>query len=189
MSNVVEFDHDAARSANQRRNRLIGKWLTRLSSYVVHSNEFKAQDQRERAVFWAELVEVMSGAGLPDEIWNADAIRFCRRKFKFFPSAAELCAALSEYAEPIRAAQREQWEAEKRRAALPAYNGLTKMESTWLSTFRKLAADDFRGYADERGTNVSEARHSAITLLRRMAPAAYELLSDCEKRDAWRIGA
>ncbi len=186
MSEIVEFSPDVARAQQQRRNRQIGTWLTKLSSYLAHSVEFREMDERARTVFWAELVEVMAEADLPDAAWTSDSIRFCRRQFKFFPCAAELCRALEQHVEPVLAAQRQRWEHEKISHSRPHGDGSIPLdERLWLDRFRESAADGFRSLGDERGTNPNEARHSALTLLRQQAPTAYASLDEMERRDSY----
>lgn len=184
MSEIVEFSPDVARAQQQRRNRQIGSWLTKLSSYLTHSVEFREMDERGRAVFWAELVEVMAEADLPDAAWTSDSIRFCRRQFKFFPCAAELCRALERHVEPVLAAQKQRWEQEKISHSRPRGDGSIPLdERLWLDRFREAVADGFRSLGEERGTNPDEARHSALTLMRQQAPAAYATLNESERRD------
>lgn len=184
MSEIIEFSPDTARAQQQRKNRQIGTWLTKLSSYLTHSNEFRQMDERDRAVFWAELVEVMAEADLPDAAWTSDAIRFCRRQFKFFPCAAELCRALEQHVEPMKAAAQQRWEQEKIRHVAPRGDGsISRDDLIWLERFREASADGFNALADGRGTNPEEARHSALTLMRQQAPAAYAALNEAERRD------
>lgn len=184
MTEIVEFSPETARAAQQRRNRKIGAWLTKLSSYLKHSNEFREMGQQARAEFWAEMVLVMAEADLPDAAWTADSIRFCRRQFTFFPSAAELCRALERHVEPVLAAAQQRWEQEKISRSAPRGDGsLSRDDLGWLDRFHEAAADGFRALGVERGTNEDEARHSALTLLRQQAPAAYATLGEAEKWD------
>lgn len=186
MSAVVTHLPDRSHTVAQARNRRIGGWLTKLASYVQHSREFRDKPEKERAEFWAELVLVMAEAELPDTVWNADAVRFCRRRFKFFPCAAELCAALNEYAEPLRAAAREQWQRERisRHSSSDSSQELTPKDRVFLAGWHEANTDGFRQLAFGRGTTPDEARRSSLSLLKQQAPRAYQQLVEDQKYHA-----
>lgn len=170
----------------QANNRRIGTWLTKLSSYLTFTRDFREQSDAERAEFWAELILVMAGAELPTTVWNADAIRFCRRRFKFFPSAAELCEALNAYAEPIRAAAREHWQRQRLAPASALQTGydLTPKDQSFLKGWQENNTDGFRQLAVGRGTTPEEARRSSLSLLNQQCPQLYQRLMEGEQHHA-----
>ncbi|MXV43486.1 hypothetical protein GS501_00120 [Saccharibacter sp. 17.LH.SD] len=185
MSTVVEFNADQKLSYQQAKNRRVGQWLTKLASYVAHSKEFREKNEEYRGRYWAELVAVMVEAeNIPDEAWSADAIRFCRRRFTFFPSAAELCAALAEFSEPLRAAQRKKWEKQRATRAISSHGGgLSVFAQSCLRNYHRQAEDGFQELASLRGTHPAEARRAALSFLRQQSPEAYETLGVTEQKD------
>lgn len=187
MENIVPFQ-SADLPSNQKLNRQIGNFLQKLGTYLVHSNEFKAIPDKARAEFWAELIAVMAESDLPHSVWsNPHAIRFCRREFRFFPSAAELTHALRQFSEPLIQAERRAWE--ESRAQAPhrdVANGLSIRDTSFLEDFRRKQADDFKTLAAARETTPEEARYSSLTLLKSLSIKAYNCLTDVERACNWR---
>lgn len=186
MSNVTSLSAKRHTTTRHLKNQRIGKWLTKLASYLQHSREFREANETIKAEFWAELVQVMAEADIPDIAWNIDAIRYCRRRFKFFPCAAELCETLNEYAAPIRAAALEEWKKQQTQKMMTsaegrAFSAMSPMDHLWLAYFRRHAESNFQHLATERGTNCTEARHAALSLLRQQSRAAYKALHDDER--------
>lgn len=188
MSHAVTRAAEHPQTADQLKNQRIGKWITKLASYLQHSREFRECDELTKARFWAELVQVMAEADIPETAWSTDAIRYCRRRFTFFPCAAELCETLHEYAAPIRAAELEEWKKQQTKRAVAASDdtNLSPLDGSWLAYFRRHAENDFQDLAIERGTNRAEARHAALSLLRQQSYAAFCTLSEYERRDEYR---